>query len=162
MASMARILHVRRSGGRGGVVVEFSLVAPIMLLVAFATIEFGLIFKDLLVMNQAAREGARQAALGAPPGIVASCVLAEAPTLRTESLAVQMDYRFLSGGGWSTWRTLEPAGDPPTNNAGAGAQVRVRVVYSHQLATGRLFSRFTDDPETTEIELRAQNVTRRE
>lgn len=162
MARVTRRPTVRGWRARGGVAVEFALVAPIMLIIAFATIEFGLIFKDMLVMNQAAREGARQAALGAPPGSVVACVLAEAPTLNTEGIQVLTDYRFLSGGGWSSWQTLLPAGDPPTNNAAPGAQVRVRVVYHHQLATGRLFSRFTDDPETTEIELRAQNVTRRE
>lgn len=162
MRQVTRTAMIRRLRARGGVVVEFALVAPIMLLVAFATVEFGLIFKDLLIMNQAAREGARQAALGAPPTEVAACVLQESPTLNTDTIEIIMDYRFLSGGSWSTWRTLEAAGDPPTNNASPGAQVRVRVVYNHQLATGRLFSRFTDDPETTEIELRAQNVTRRE
>jgi hypothetical protein len=43
--------------------VELALVLPLLLLIVFAIINFGIIFHNLLTINAAAREGARWAAL---------------------------------------------------------------------------------------------------
>jgi hypothetical protein len=49
---------------RGQALLEFALVLPILLLLVFGIIEFGLIFFDNLVITQAAREGARVGVVG--------------------------------------------------------------------------------------------------
>jgi hypothetical protein len=43
--------------------VEFALVLPLALLAALAVLQVGLVAKDVLVVGQAAREGAREAAV---------------------------------------------------------------------------------------------------
>jgi len=51
---------------RGQAIVEMALVLPILLLIVFGIIEFGRLYACDLAINNAAREGARAAALGAP------------------------------------------------------------------------------------------------
>ena len=50
-------------GGRGSAAVELALVLPLALLAALALVQVGLVAKDSLVVIQAAREGAREAAV---------------------------------------------------------------------------------------------------
>lgn len=49
---------------RGSALVEFALVAPLLLLLIFGSLEFGRVFNAWIVVANAAREGARLAALG--------------------------------------------------------------------------------------------------
>jgi Flp pilus assembly protein TadG len=53
----------RSSGEDGAELIEFALVLPLMLLVMFGIIDFGLLFQRYLVVTNAAREGARVAVL---------------------------------------------------------------------------------------------------
>ena len=48
----------------GATAVEFALVAPILLLLVFGIIEYGLWFSDSLSTRQGVREGARQGVVG--------------------------------------------------------------------------------------------------
>lgn len=51
---------------RGAAAVEFALVLPVLLLVLCGIVDFGRALHAQVVLTQAAREGARLAALGAP------------------------------------------------------------------------------------------------
>ena len=53
-----------RATNRGQLVIEFALVLPILLLVVFGITEFGRALMTVNVLNAAAREGARVAAVG--------------------------------------------------------------------------------------------------
>ncbi|OKI40370.1 hypothetical protein A6A27_39725 [Micromonospora sp. CB01531] len=53
----------RRPLDRGAAAVEFALLLPVVLLVVFAIIDFGRMLNAQIVISQAAREGARAAAL---------------------------------------------------------------------------------------------------
>ncbi len=53
---------------KGQSIVEFALVAPILVLLLFGIIEFGRIYETVNVLTSAAREGARVAAVTAPSG----------------------------------------------------------------------------------------------
>jgi Flp pilus assembly protein TadG len=60
---MTRLFRSKRDP-RGQSVVEFALVLPILLLVVFGITEFGRALMTANMLTQAAREGARVAALG--------------------------------------------------------------------------------------------------
>jgi Flp pilus assembly protein TadG len=58
-------MSVRRAGreDRGSAAVEFALVLPLLLLLIFGIIDFGRMLNAKITINEAAREGARAAAL---------------------------------------------------------------------------------------------------
>jgi Flp pilus assembly protein TadG len=64
---------------RGAAAVEFALVMSLLLMIVFGIIGFGRVFSELEVMESAAREGARAAAVRAPDQIVAAVNDAAAP-----------------------------------------------------------------------------------
>ena len=58
-----RLKWRRRGGDQGSVTVEFVLVLPVLLLILFSLIDFGRLMHAKLQLAEAAREGARAAAL---------------------------------------------------------------------------------------------------
>ena len=77
-----------RSRQRGSATVEFALVLPILLVVALAIVQVGLIARDQLLVVQAARAGAREAAVSPDAGEVQSAASGAAPGIA--SLSVQI------------------------------------------------------------------------
>jgi Flp pilus assembly protein TadG len=64
----------RRRSQEGAAAVEFALIASLLFLVLFGIIEFGRLFSELEVLNSAAREGARAAAVRGTSDEVAEAV----------------------------------------------------------------------------------------
>lgn len=62
--SLFRRAGARTTSDRGASALEFALVIPVLLLLLFGIIEFGVIFQNQLALTHAAREGARMAAVG--------------------------------------------------------------------------------------------------
>lgn len=58
----SRLTHARRPD-RGAAAVEFALVLPILLMVVFGLIDFGRALNEQIVLDRAAQQGARAAAL---------------------------------------------------------------------------------------------------
>lgn len=69
----------RRGSERGSAVVEFALVLPLLLLVCLTLVQIGVLARDQLLLVQAARAGARQAAVDSDEGAVRTVVLEAAP-----------------------------------------------------------------------------------
>jgi len=78
-------------GHRGQALVELALVLPILLLMLFGIVEFGRIFNAYLVVSQAAREGARVAALGGTDEEITQAVSNAAGIFDAEDLDIQID-----------------------------------------------------------------------
>jgi Flp pilus assembly protein TadG len=154
-----RQLRASLPGRKGSTTVEFALVLPVLMVLLFGIVEFGLIFKDVLAINQAAREGARAAAVGSTTTTVSNRVTSSAATLTTANLTITSSYRTYNNGVWSAWTSLANSGE--VNAAPSGAQVRVAVSYPHNLVTGGLFSRIAD-PNSNRITLNTSMVMRRE
>jgi hypothetical protein len=60
---------------RGSAAVELALVLPLALTAALALLQVGLLAKDALLVAQAAREGAREAAVSVDQGRIREAVL---------------------------------------------------------------------------------------
>jgi Flp pilus assembly protein TadG len=98
---------------RGATAVEFALLLPVLLLLVFGIIDFGRALNAQITLTQAAREGARLAALGQSQSNVVSRTQAAATGLSSVTVTV----------------TACPAG------AGAGVNAVVRTSYSFSFVT---------------------------
>jgi Flp pilus assembly protein TadG len=86
-------LGTRLRWGResGASAVEFALVLPLLLLIVFGTVEFGLAYNRQQAFHAAAREGARLVAVGyALDEVRASVVSVAAGAVRAEDVAVNV------------------------------------------------------------------------
>jgi Flp pilus assembly protein TadG len=64
----------RREAQRGAAAVEFALVMPLLLLLVFGIIDFGLMINEKTVVANAAREGARDGAISRKEAVIRSAV----------------------------------------------------------------------------------------
>jgi len=138
------------------------MVAPLLIFLLFGIIEFGLMVKDLVGVNQAAREGARCAAVGALPATLTTRIRSAAPTIDGAALQLTYHYRHFdpSTGVWGPWTALGASG--AENSADPGDQIRITINYPHQLVTGGLFAGLADDPSSGTITLNTAIVMQRE
>ena len=77
-------------GERGSAVVEFALVLPILLMVTLAVVQVGLVARDQLMVVQASRAGAREAAVSLDAPAVRSAVVHAAVGLDPDALDVEV------------------------------------------------------------------------
>lgn len=82
---------MRRHASSGSAAVELALVLPLALTVALALIQVGLVSKDTLLVAQAAREGARQAAVSLDEARVRDAALLGGGSLAGDRTEVQVD-----------------------------------------------------------------------
>ena len=73
---------------RGSAAVEFALLLPILLLLLLALVQVGVIARDSLVLTQASRAGAREAAVQGTKDAVDAAVRAPPVGLGTDRLSV--------------------------------------------------------------------------
>lgn len=78
------------AAGRGSAAVELALVLPLALLAALALVQVGLVAKDSLVVIQAAREGAREAAVTTDEGRIREAALRGGGGLPEERTEVEV------------------------------------------------------------------------
>jgi hypothetical protein len=109
----------RRHGGRGAVLVEFALVAPLLLVLLFGIIEFGFAFVQWLDVRHGARETARLVAVNYKP--TAAEGSAQAQEILAEGCA-----RMDDGGEGSILTIVVPPGQPGAPGE-VGQRLEVRV-----------------------------------
>ena len=78
---------MRPQDARGSAVVEFALVLPLLLTVALAVLQLGLLAKDLMIVQEAARAGARQASVSRDDASVVQAVSDAATGLGSAGLS---------------------------------------------------------------------------
>ena len=74
----------------GAAAVEFAIVATLFFMLVFGIIDFGFAFHSWNNAANAAREGARKAAVTADPAAISARTIAAASTLDTTKLTVQV------------------------------------------------------------------------
>jgi Flp pilus assembly protein TadG len=100
---------------RGTAAVEFALVLPLILVVALGLVQTGLLVRDRLLVESAARAGARAAAVQEDPSAIRSAALAAAPSLEDAALELSISRAGVRG-------------DPVTVSLRYAAPVRVPFV----------------------------------
>ncbi|WP_115790355.1 TadE/TadG family type IV pilus assembly protein [Arthrobacter silvisoli] len=103
----------RQNGERGAVAVELALVAPILLLLIVAIVEFAYFFNLQISVTQAAREAARTMAVTNDSGKAQAAGVAGAPSIN-----------------------LAPGNVSLSGACSAGATVTATVTYSTPTLTG--------------------------
>lgn len=149
---------------RGTATVELAMVAPILIVFLFGTIELGYLISTTGQLWNLAREGARAAAVGLTPVQVEARLQESMGGLDPSSLTVTQTYRPDESYPTGTWPLLAEHG--VTNTAPYGALIRVEVSYQHKLLLPGLFGWFLATGSTPRGEavklLRTSVTTRRE
>src|SRR6266581_8784714 len=91
---------------RGSATLEFALVLPLVLVMALAVVQVGVLLKDQLVVVESARAGAREAAVNEADGAARQAAVEAASSLDGARLDVSIE-----------------------RQGGAGTPVSVAVVY---------------------------------
>ncbi|HET8526043.1 MAG TPA: TadE/TadG family type IV pilus assembly protein [Actinomycetota bacterium] len=89
--------HPDQGGDRGSSAVEFALLLPILLLVLLALVQVGVLARDSLVLTQASRAGAREAAVQLSTDAVEQAVRDAAPGLAADRLSVNVAWSGTRG-----------------------------------------------------------------
>ena len=84
------LLLIRKitNNNRGQALVEFALMLPVLMLLIIGMMEFGLIINQYMVVTEAAREGARSAAVGNSNTTIISVTKIAASQIDTSELTV--------------------------------------------------------------------------
>lgn len=121
---------VRGDSERGAVVVEFALLLPVVALMAYGIVEFGLAWQDRLTVQTGVRSGARVAAAAANDAAADQTTLlslgAAASDLGRDRIEWVLIYKSATGDGAvpATCLTPVPHSVSGTCNAYSGSQVR--------------------------------------
>ena len=113
---MARARH-RRAGGQ--TIIEFALIAPLIILFLFTIVDFGIAMDRRITLQHAVREGARMAAVNDDIGQVCEHTVAEAQDIITGA-DITFSYEDLD----------DPANDRATD---AGDSVKVSATFNYDL-----------------------------
>ena len=82
---------------RGTAAVEFALVLPLVLVVALALVQTGLLVRDRLLVEAAARAGARAAAVQDDAAAIRASALAAAPSLEETGIDLAVNRAGVRG-----------------------------------------------------------------
>ena len=140
----------------------------LMMLIVMGIMEFGLMFRNYLSLDEVARAAVRSAALGSQTGVVQGRVTQTISALGLQQAnltSVSMQYRTYNKttGVWSGWGTLGNGADG-YNNAPCDqtydSQVKVRITYTYPTVTGSFLAPMVG--QNGNIVLNATSVMRRE
>ena len=150
---------------KGATMVEMAIVTPLLVLLLFGILEVGLLMKDYLGLNQAAREGARIASIGSPLSTIDARIMASAPSIDVSRMTWSGEWRaYDSSGTWGPWTVLadEGYGSDLRNDAKPGSQVKISVELEHQLVTGQVMDFLSDADKPGTVTLGSSMILRRE
>jgi Flp pilus assembly protein TadG len=93
--------QIQLSSQKGQSLTEFALALPILVLLLFAVIQFGIIFNNYVTLTDATRAGARKGAVGRqltdPSGAVVSAVRDSASDLKQSDLSITVSSPWTAG-----------------------------------------------------------------
>jgi Flp pilus assembly protein TadG len=107
---------------QGSTAIEFALVLPVLILLFFGIVEFGLLFYNQQIITNASREGARV-------GIVAGSPRPTDGDIQNVVTSYATDHLITFGGANGPEIQIEPSGD--RTGAPFGQDLTVRVTYNY-------------------------------
>ena len=122
------------AGQRGQALIEFALAAPLVLIFLLAIVDFGIAIDRRVVLQHAAREGARYAAVGGDA--LTTGQPATEGEIRTFTAAQSQGIANAAG---TANNHIEVCYENSNSNGSlgdAGDNVRVRIHYQYNLVTG--------------------------
>ena len=131
----------RRARSRGQSLVEFAIVVPVFLMLAFGVVDFGLAFDASIGITNAAREGARLGATLPNTTSITARVRDAAGRLNDSRLTVTVTCETSTGGAC-------PGG---LAAATSGSSVVVRVNYAYPMLTPIAFGTVIPLSSTSEM-----------
>ncbi len=126
------------TNNRGVALVEFALVALLLITLAMGILDFGTLYFHSMTLNQAAEEGARAASLGRPADEVETVVKESAATLDVSKVTVTCFYR-MKVGNEDEWPDEWTEGAPGEVPNFANYQVKVGATYLCNRLAGSFF-----------------------
>jgi Flp pilus assembly protein TadG len=126
---------------RGSTIVEFALLVPVLLAILLGIIEFGWLVKNQLTIANAAREGARAAAVGKNTATIDARVqdmCATLPGAPTSITITKQKDNGIDSDGYAYTTTLgdTACGTNTCNDAATATMIRVRVSTTNRPLTG--------------------------
>jgi Flp pilus assembly protein TadG len=110
---------------KGQALVEFALIVPVFLMIAFATIDFGMAFNASLTISNAAREGARAGVTTPTATAIQNRVRAVAGSMNDSKLTIGVSCKTAAGAACAGGMA----------GAVSGTTVVVTVSYSYPMIT---------------------------
>lgn len=90
-------MRTRREPEGGTAAVEFALVLPLLMVVALALVQTGLLVRDRVLVEAAARAAARAAAVQDDASAIRAAALAAAPSLDGAAVGIDVERRGARG-----------------------------------------------------------------
>ena len=142
---------------RGQTAVEFALILPVLLLVVFGIIDFGITFNNVIGMRQGVSASGREAAVG-QFGSNSSCTLTGATGLTPSQKDLLCEAHSLDGiNNDSSTRVAIVVGNTTSSSYTVGSQVTVCEEYQINSVTGYL-PFLNTDVATSEVTDEVQTV----
>jgi Flp pilus assembly protein TadG len=142
-----------RHNEKGGAIVEFAIILPLLLLMIFGAIEFSLLMYNKQVITNASREGARA-------GIVAQATRVSGGDIVNVATSYCATY-LVSFGGDGLGVTTDPL-SPETQAISFGQSLTVTVTYDYQFLVFQSIANTFFGSLFDNIILRAETVMRYE
>jgi Flp pilus assembly protein TadG len=153
-AARGRAPHARKHADRGAALVEFGIVMPVLFLVLFGIVDFGLQFANLNSVRQGTRDGARQAVV-ANFGTSSYCSLTGVSDSSSDGahlICLTKDRTGLPAANMRVKVHLVT-----TNNV--GNQLLVCSMYSMNSVTGMFTPLFSGKAITSKVQMRIEQTS---
>ena len=126
----------RHWGERGASAVEFALLVPVLTLLIFGIISFGVIFAQQIALGNSARQVARSGAVSGPTcGTLTSQARTDATTIAVNSANVGVTIQKRRASDGAVVNLCGNAADKPCDGSAVGDNLMVTTSYTSQMLT---------------------------
>jgi len=137
---------------KGAAVVEMAIILPLLLVLLFGIMEFGMLFYDKAVITNASREAARSGIAYRNPKLT---------TEKIQEVAIKYTTNYLMSSQSGTIPTVTVTPSPTPTTSGTPLTVKVDYPY-HFFVFGNLFNLFTNGTMSNEINISATSTMNNE